>query len=126
MARYAPGKFIKKEYVEDKKYQDLLHTTQPLVGIVRTSLLKRMESSIKAFDASVKNYVTGYRLFRKQLDKGIIPIENLEKILEKRGKIYRYPVDHKTYNKLKGLANYKRTSEWEDVKEFIWMVDLRK
>jgi superfamily II DNA/RNA helicase len=74
LARYAPGKFIKKEYVEDKKYQDLLHTTQPLVGIVRTSLLKRMESSIKAFDASVKNYVTGYRLFRKQLDKGIIPI----------------------------------------------------
>jgi superfamily II DNA/RNA helicase len=74
LARYAPGKYIKKEYVEDKKYQDLLQTTKPLVGIVRTSLLKRMESSIKAFDVSVKNYVAGYRMFKKQLEKGVIPI----------------------------------------------------
>ena len=74
LARYAPGKYIKKEYAEDKKYQDLLQTTKPLVGIVRTSLLKRMESSIKAFDASVKNYVEGYRIFKKQLNKGVIPI----------------------------------------------------
>jgi len=58
-------------------------------------------------------------------NKGIIPISNLEKILEKKGTVYKYPVDHKTYNKLKGIASYKRTSEWEDVKEFIWMVDTR-
>lgn len=58
-------------------------------------------------------------------NKGIIPISNLEKILEKKGKVYKYPVNHKTYNRLKGIASYKRTSEWEDVKEFIWMVDTR-
>ena len=58
-------------------------------------------------------------------NKGIIPISNLEKILEKKGTVYKYPVEHKTYNKLKGIASYKRTSKWEDVKEFIWMVDTR-
>jgi adenine-specific DNA-methyltransferase len=58
-------------------------------------------------------------------NKGIIPITTLEKILEKKGKVYKYPVNHKTYNKLKGIASYKRTSQWEDVKEFIWMVDTR-
>ena len=58
-------------------------------------------------------------------NKGIIPIKNIEKILEKKGKVYKYPVDHKTYNKLKGIASYKRTAEWEDVKEFIWLVDTR-
>lgn len=40
-------------------------------------------------------------------------------------KVYKYPLDHKTYNKLKGIASYKRTAEWEDVKEFIWLVDTR-
>ena len=74
MARYAPGKYIKEEYAEDKKYKDLVITTKPLVGIVRTSLLKRMESSIKAFESSVNNYQKGYRLFKQQLSKGIIPI----------------------------------------------------
>tara|TARA_B110000046_G_scaffold185849_1_gene229824 strand:- start:14346 stop:15470 length:1125 start_codon:yes stop_codon:yes gene_type:complete len=58
-------------------------------------------------------------------NKGIIPIKNIEKILEKKGKVYKYPVDHKTYNKLKGIASYKRTGEWEDVKEFIWLIDTR-
>lgn len=58
-------------------------------------------------------------------NKGIIPIKNLEKILASRGKVYTRPVNHPTYNKLKGIANYKRTAKWEDVKEFIWVVDLR-
>ena len=33
-----------------------------------------MESSIKAFDASINNYQRGYRLFKEQLDKGVVPI----------------------------------------------------
>ncbi len=74
MARYAPGKYLKEEFVNEKKYQDLLQTTKPLVGIVRTSLLKRMESSIKAFETSVENYRKGYMLFTQQLKKGIVPI----------------------------------------------------
>ena len=29
------------------------------------------------------------------------------------------------YNKLKGIANYKRTSQYEDVKEYIWIVEVK-
>tara|TARA_Y100000741_G_scaffold327076_1_gene279485 strand:- start:198 stop:1310 length:1113 start_codon:yes stop_codon:yes gene_type:complete len=58
-------------------------------------------------------------------NKGIIPLENIETTLKTRGKIKKYPVEHKTYNKLKGIANYKRMGINEKVKEYIWVVDLR-
>ena len=79
LARFAPGNYIKKEYLNDsnpnhKKYVDLNSTTKPLVGIVRTSLLKRMESSIKAFASSVKHYQEGYKEFKNQLDMGKVAI----------------------------------------------------
>ena len=59
-------------------------------------------------------------------NKGIIPIETIETILKSKGKLYIFPLTHKTYNKLKGIANYKRKEEWSDVKEFMWLVDTRK
>lgn len=58
-------------------------------------------------------------------NKGIIPTNNIQKILNKKGKVYRISVEHKTYNKLKGIASYKREKKWEEVKEFIWLVDTR-
>ena len=79
LARYAPGNYIKTEYLDErhpqfKKYSNLHNTTAPMIGIIRTSLLKRMESSIAAFASSVENYQNGYKEFRKQLDLGIVPI----------------------------------------------------
>lgn len=79
LARYAPGNYIKEEYLDGtnpdhKKYTDLNSTTKPLVGIVRTSLLKRMESSIMAFATSVEHYQEGYKEFRRQLDNNKVPI----------------------------------------------------
>lgn len=59
-------------------------------------------------------------------NNGIIPLGELEDILKKKGEVYKIPIDHKTYNKLKGIASYKRTSEWKDVKEFLWLIDTRK
>ncbi len=58
-------------------------------------------------------------------NKGIIPIENMEKIFKKHGKVYKIPVEHKTYNKLKGIAAYKRKKKFDNVKEFLWLVDFR-
>lgn len=74
MARYVPGKYIRKEFLEHDKYQELEGISAPLEGIARSTLLKRMESSIKAFDTSVNNYQTGYRLFKTQLEKGVVPL----------------------------------------------------
>ena len=79
LARYAPSNYIKEEYLSElhpefKKYSDLKNTTNTLVGLMRTSLLKRMESSIAAFASSVGNIQEGYKEFRNQLDKGRVPI----------------------------------------------------
>ena len=74
LARYVPGRYVREEFAEKDRYSDLVHISTSLAGIVRTSLLKRMESSIKAFDTSINNYQRGYRLFREQLDKGTVPL----------------------------------------------------
>ena len=53
---------------------------------------------------------------------GIIPLDDLDKILDNFGEVIKIPIEHKTYNKLKGLSSYKRTGEYKDVKEFIWVI----
>ena len=74
MARYVPGKYIREEFMDREKYQDLASISAPLASIAKSTLLKRMESSIKAFDTSVENYQRGYRLFKAQLKKKVVPI----------------------------------------------------
>ena len=56
---------------------------------------------------------------------GIIPLDELDKILKKYGVLTKIPVTHKTYNKLKGIANYKRKKEAIKIKEYIWLLDTR-
>jgi adenine-specific DNA-methyltransferase len=56
---------------------------------------------------------------------GIIPLDELDKILKKYGALTKIPVTHKTYNKLKGIANYKRKKEAIQIKEYIWLLDTR-
>ena len=79
LARYNPGDYILEEYLDEthpeyKKYSGLKRSSQPLIGIVRTSLLKRMESSIAAFAESVERYRNGYKEFRMLLERGTVPI----------------------------------------------------
>ena len=56
---------------------------------------------------------------------GIIDIETIDEILKKNGSVYKIPIEHKTYNKFKGIAAYKREKKFENVKEFLWLVDFR-
>ncbi len=56
---------------------------------------------------------------------GIVPLDELEAILVRYGKLTKIPVSHKTYNKLKGIANYKRQKEQQELKEFLWFLDCR-
>lgn len=56
-------------------------------------------------------------------DGGIIPIADLDTLLAKHGKsVEKIPIDHKTYNRLKGISNYKRTKEYKEVKEFMYVI----
>ena len=56
---------------------------------------------------------------------GIIPLDVLNTILSKYGKVTKFPIDHKTYNRMKGIASKKSKKEDIKVKEFIWLVDCR-
>lgn len=57
---------------------------------------------------------------------GIIPIENMGKILQKYGNVTTIPVEHKTYNRLRGISEYKRTTEKAAIKEFFWLVTTHR
>lgn len=54
---------------------------------------------------------------------GIIPLAKLDKILKKYGTLTKIPVTHKTYNKLKGIANYKRQKKSQEIKEYLWLLE---
>ena len=43
-------------------------------------------------------------------------------ILKKYGKVEKLPIDYKIYNKLKGIAAYKRKGENVKVKEYLWIL----
>lgn len=126
MARYIPGKYIRDAFMDQEKYQELASISAPLASIAKSTLLKRMESSIKAFDTSVKNYQRGYRLFRAQLEKGVVPIgrEFKDIIYKMIGGDY----DEAEYEKdIAGISpQYDigafRVDEWKD--DIDW--DLRK
>ena len=54
---------------------------------------------------------------------GIIPLSEIQKILEKKGKVEKIPIDHPTYNRMKGIANYKRQKKNSKIQEFFWLVE---
>jgi len=77
-----------------------------------------------AFEDLIKNTRSKFILLSYN-NGGIIPLKDLEAILERYGKLMKVPVDHKTYHKLQGIAAYKRKKEYVDVKEFLWLLDCR-
>ena len=56
-------------------------------------------------------------------DGGIISIADLDELLAAHSKsVKKIPIDHKTYNRLKGISNYKRTAEYKPVKEYLYVI----
>jgi adenine-specific DNA-methyltransferase len=53
---------------------------------------------------------------------GIIPLDILEDILKEHGTVEKFPIEHSTYNRLKGISEYKRTTEKVKIKEFMWLL----
>ena len=73
-ARYSLGIYVKEKYKDVEVYKDLGIAGTKLVGLIRTLLLKRMESSLEAFKQSIRNYINSHKVFIKLLEEGIIPI----------------------------------------------------
>ena len=73
-ARYSVGLYLKKEYENVEIYKDLGIAGTKLAGLIRTLLLKRMESSLEAFKKSIRHYINSHKIFIKLLEEKIIPI----------------------------------------------------
>lgn len=74
LARYSLGLYVKDEYRDVPIYKDLSSAGTKLIGLIRSLLLKRMESSIDAFQKSIKHYVHTHKIFLALLDERIVPI----------------------------------------------------
>ncbi len=73
-ARYSIGLYVKDEHKDKELYKELGGAGKKLIGLVRTILLKRMESSLKAFQESIDHYIKTHEIFLTLLEKKIIPI----------------------------------------------------
>ena len=83
-----------------------------------------IKNAEKTFEDLIKNTNSNFILLSYN-NGGIIPLNKLEEILKKYGKVSKINVEHKTYNKMKGIANYKRIKENIKINEFLWLLDKR-
>jgi len=74
LARYSPGSYLKDEHKTKPPYSELYASGPSLVKLIRILLLKRMESSLQAFQDTVQRYIQTHTLFLDLLAKGIMPI----------------------------------------------------
>ena len=85
------------------------------------SLYNSSTHAEKAFDDLVKNTKAKYIILSYN-NGGIIHLDKINTILQKYGTVEKIPVIHKTYNRLKGISEYKRKKEKESIKEYIWVL----
>ena len=79
----------------------------------------------KEFEKLIANTNAKYVLVSYN-NGGIIPLDKMEELLMRYGTIEITPVQHKTYNRLKGISEYKRTKEKETIREFLWLLTKKK
>jgi len=86
---------------------------------------KSVYNSSRHAENALKDLITNtnakYILFSYN-NGGIIELEKLDKILNSFGVVEKIPVEHKTYNRLKGISEYKRKVEKEQIKEYFWLL----
>ena len=102
--------------------QNIPNTTRGQPKNWQTSEYNSFTHAEKAFTDLINNINAKFILLSYN-NGGIIPLEKIQTILEKKGKVEKIPVQHKTYNRLKGIANYKKKSEKESIKEYMWLVN---
>lgn len=84
-----------------------------------------LKNAKKSFEDLIKNTKSKFILVSYN-DRGIIPLKELDEILEKYGSLTKIPVEHKVYNKFIGIAAKKRKKQNKKIQEFLWLLDCRK
>lgn len=77
LARYSPGRYLKDDFNDIDPYKDLYKSGTELVRLIRSLLLKRMESSFQAFSDSIKLYINTHKIFAAALRDNVVPIGDL-------------------------------------------------
>ncbi|MDI6782474.1 MAG: phospholipase D-like domain-containing protein, partial [bacterium] len=72
-ARYGLWHYVKKEKQRIEPYASLHRAGINLRGLMRVLLFKRFESSVYAFQQSIRNLIRVHTLFLKALTHGVIP-----------------------------------------------------
>lgn len=91
-ARYALGseKYLKPQYRNERKYQDLSTMGANLRGLMKVLLLKRLESSIPSFRKTLKKLLTSHDNFYSLLEEGVIAIgERIDELLREEDDLER-------------------------------------
>jgi len=75
-ARYSLGQeqYLKTGYANQDPYQNLSSMGRSIRGLMKSNLLKRLESSVHAFYTSLNRMLRSYRMFRDLLDKGTVAV----------------------------------------------------
>ena len=79
----------------------------------------------KVFEDLIQNTKASFILISYN-SGGIIPVKELQTILERKGDVLKIPIEHKTYNRMKGIANYKRINPNKQIQEFFWLVKSKE
>jgi superfamily II DNA or RNA helicase len=72
-ARYGLWRYVKTEKQNIPPYNELQRAGINLRGLMRVSLLKRLESSVEAFRHTLSRMVKSHKAFIAALEKGIVP-----------------------------------------------------
>lgn len=75
-ARYSLGQeeYLRTEFAHRDPYQNLSSMGRSIRGLMKSNLLKRLESSVHAFYTSLSRMLRSYKLFRDLLDEGTVAV----------------------------------------------------
>ena len=84
-----------------------------------------LKKAKQTFEDLIKNTNSKFIMISYN-SKGIISLDEMDKILRKKGKVEKISIEHNTYNRYVGIAKKKREKKEHEIKEFIWLVDCRE
>ena len=73
-ARYLPGEYIKPECVGKPQYEGILRAKNRVANLMRALLVKRLESSVNAFRATLDALIASNRNFTNALKSGKVVV----------------------------------------------------
>ena len=72
--RYRASEKLRPHAKDDPKYDGLLRSRDPVAGLMKVLLLKRLESSVAAFRSTLESLIRSNRHFKQAIELGYVPV----------------------------------------------------